>query len=321
MIKKILLPRMSALMQTGIITSINVKSGQFVKKGDPILSIEAEKVNTEIDSPRDGYIKLQCKLGDELKVGSILALIGDSIDELKLDSKDGKVKPEQTNEKVIQERENTGEEILLEGIKKDMFEHMKKAKDYVQGTTFMEVDMGQVNKVRVQHKYSYTSFIAKAVIEALKKYPLINSTFLEGKILINKQINLGIAVDYKNKLFVPVIKNAENLGLEEIASCISKFKEKSERNSLTIDDLEGGTFTLTNSGIFGSSFFVPIINYPQSAILGIGKIIRRPVVYMDKISIRSIMILSLSYDHRIIEGSVAVRFLSDVKENLQTFNI
>ena len=322
MVEKILLLKLSALMKTGSVTKIYVEDGKFVKKGEVILSVEAEKATIDIESPIDGYIKLQCKEGEDYEVGFVLAFIASSLEEFNTMNSQmiGKKQQEHYMEEIKEnkaEADKGDEGIELIGVKKGLFEHMQRSREYVQATTFMEVDMQRIKELRIQNKHPYTSFIAYAVIKALKKYSLINSIFLEGKLHINKHINLGIALDNQEKLFVPVIKNAENMDIEEIANQIKTFMEKADLDKLTVDDLSGGTFTITNSGIFGSSFFAPIINYPQSAILGIGKIADRPVVYNNKITIRNIMILSLSYDHRIIVGSVAVKFLSEVRENLE----
>jgi len=222
-------------------------------------------------------------------------------------------------EKAIEERKERDREIELDAVKKGMFEHMERAKNYVQATTFMEVDLRTVKELRQQYRYSYTSYISDAVVKSLKSHPLINSSYQNGKIIIKKNINLGIAMDNKGKLFVPVLKNAENMGVKDIENAIKFFKEKAENNKISIEDLSDGSFTVTNSGIFGSLCFAPVINYPQSAIMGIGKIVERPVVINNGVTIRPIMIISLGYDHRIIEGSAAVKFLAEVKENLENF--
>lgn len=325
MIKDIILPKLSGLMQTGSIVKINVTDGQYVKKGQAIFELEAEKVNTEIESPMDGYIKLQCKEGEELEVGTILALVSTYLEELEIEEqKDKQFSKNRANFESSGGKTFDKEEIQIkkiEGIKKVMFEHMEKAKEYVHATTFMEVDMKKIKDIRRQHKYSYTSFITYAVINALKNHLLINSTYDSGEIHISKHINVGIALDNKGDLIVPVLKQADNMTVEEIENRIRQFEEKAKSGSIKIEDLSEGTFTITNSGVFGSYFFAPVINYPQSAILGIGQIKDMPVVIDEEIVIRPIVIFSLSYDHRIIEGSLAVNFLSQVRKNLEFFEI
>lgn len=220
-------------------------------------------------------------------------------------------------ERHIENRDDSIEIIELDSVKKSMVEHMELTHSYVKGSTFMDIDLHLVKKARLKNKHSYTSYIAHAVAKSLIKYPLINSTFQDGKIYVNKHINLGIALDNNGKLFVPVIKDANEMEIKDIEERIKLLQEKAKNNRISFDDLSDGTFSLTNSGIFGSLFFSPIINYPQSAIMGIGKIADRAVVYDNAINIRPIMIVSLSYDHRIIEGSIAVKFLASVKEYLE----
>ncbi|HHV83055.1 MAG TPA: 2-oxo acid dehydrogenase subunit E2 [Tepidanaerobacter syntrophicus] len=368
MIEKIVLEKMSGLMQTGVIEKIYVKDNEQVNKGENIMSISAEKANFEVAAEKSGYIKLMCKEGDELPVGAVLAIIADSVEELtKIEeslkppslaekaekdvivSAEKKIRVQPIAKRLAQEynldlanvqgtgpngiitkkdvenaakkREETGaEEISLTGVKKSMFEHIEKAKEYVQATTFMEIDMSKVKEMRLKKNFSYTTYIIKAVSQSLKKFPIINSILEDKKITIKKQINIGVALDYEGQLYVPVIKNAADRPLEDISNCINEFKEKVAKKTLTIKDMSEGTFTITNSGIFGSSFFVPVINYPQSAILGIGKITERPIIIENSIVIRPILIASLGYDHRIIEGSNAVKFLGEIKNNLENID-
>jgi pyruvate/2-oxoglutarate dehydrogenase complex dihydrolipoamide acyltransferase (E2) component len=208
--------------------------------------------------------------------------------------------------------------IKITSKKKAMFKHMLRSLEYVQGTTFMEVDLGNIKELRQTRKASYTSYIAYAAAQGLKEFPLINSTLGDGQIILKEDVNLGVALDHEGRLMVPVIKNADRYTALDIDVKLKSFQEKAANNGMGIEDMEGGTFTLTNSGIFGSSFFTPIINYPQSAILGIAAINDKPVVRDGVIVIRPICVFCLSYDHRIIEGSVAVRFLARIKEILET---
>jgi pyruvate/2-oxoglutarate dehydrogenase complex dihydrolipoamide acyltransferase (E2) component len=208
--------------------------------------------------------------------------------------------------------------IKITSKKKALFKHISRSAEYVQGTTFMEVDLGNIKELRQIRKASYTSYIAYAAAQGLKEFPLINSTLGEGEIILKGDINLGVALDHEGRLVVPVIKNADQYTAQEIDAQLKSFQEKAANSGMGIEDLEGGTFTLTNSGVFGSSFFTPIINYPQSAILGIAAINDKPVVRNGETVIRPICVFCLSYDHRVIEGSVAVRFLARVKETLET---
>jgi pyruvate/2-oxoglutarate dehydrogenase complex dihydrolipoamide acyltransferase (E2) component len=168
-----------------------------------------------------------------------------------------------------------------------------------------------------KHKISYTSFIVKAVVQALKMYPIINSSLIDNKIIVKKYFNIGVAVSRKNGLIVVVIHNAEQKNLNEISLSIKNKVERARRNVLLPQDVSGGTFTITNVGMFGTIMNTPIINFPESAILGVGTIQKKPVVINDQIVIRSMMFLCLTYDHRIIDGTPAIRFLQEIRRLLE----
>ena len=194
-------------------------------------------------------------------------------------------------------------------------------------TTFNEVNMQPVKDLRARHKESFEqihgiklgfmSFFTKAVIEGLKKLPVINAS-VEGQDLVyHEYFDIGIAVSSPRGLVVPVIRDADALSFADIEKAISTFGQKAKEAKLTLDDLTGGTFTITNGGVFGSLLSTPIINPPQSAILGMHKIQERPVAENGAAVIRPMMYLALSYDHRIIDGREAVSFLVAVKESLE----
>ncbi len=191
-------------------------------------------------------------------------------------------------------------------------------------TTFNEVDMTKVLSIReryqtkFQEKYGvklgFMGFFAKACIEAIKEYPIINSEVRGSDIVFKKYINIGIAVATEKGLCVPVVKDAQDLSIPEIEMKILELGSSARNDTLGIDDMQGGTFTITNGGIFGSMMSTPILNPPQSAILGMHKIEKRPVAINDKIEIRPMMYLALSYDHRIIDGAEAVSYLEFIRK-------
>ncbi len=194
-------------------------------------------------------------------------------------------------------------------------------------STFNEVDMSRIVELRKKYqdtfvkkygiKLGFMGFFVKAVVVALKKYPKINA-FIDGTdIVYNDSYNIGIAVSTEKGLVVPVIFNSENLKLTDIEKQILSYKDKAISRKLTPDDLSGGTFTISNGGVFGSLLSTPILNPPQSGILGMHKIEQRPVVIDNKIEIRPMMYVTLSYDHRIVDGRESVGFLIKVKEGLE----
>jgi 2-oxoglutarate dehydrogenase E2 component (dihydrolipoamide succinyltransferase) len=194
-------------------------------------------------------------------------------------------------------------------------------------TTFNEVDMTEVMALRNRYKdvfekkhgakLGFMSFFAKAVVQALKDVPAVNAE-IDGQDLIYKNYyHLGIAVGTDKGLVVPVVRNADHLSLAAIEKTISDFGRRARDGQLKIDEMQGGTFTITNGGIYGSLMSTPILNAPQSGILGMHKIQDRPMVVGGKIEIRPMMYLALSYDHRIVDGKEAVTFLVRVKEALE----
>ncbi len=194
-------------------------------------------------------------------------------------------------------------------------------------TTFNEVDMSAIYALRAKYKekfkeahgsnLGFMSFFTKAVTEALNLYPAVNAMIDGEEIVYHKYADIGIAVSAPKGLVVPVIRNAEQMSLAEIEIAIKTLAIKARDNKITLEDMSGGTFTITNGGVFGSMMSTPIINPPQSAILGMHNVVERPVAVDGKVEIRPMMYVALSYDHRIIDGRESVGFLVKVKEMLE----
>lgn len=194
-------------------------------------------------------------------------------------------------------------------------------------TTFNEVDMSGINAIRAKYKdkfkevygtnIGFMSFFTKAVCEALYHFPAVNGMIDGEELVYNKYCDIGIAVSAPKGLMVPVLRNAELMSLAEIESGIKDLAIKARDGKLTIPEMEGGTFTITNGGVFGSMMSTPIINPPQSAILGMHNVVDRPMAVNGKVEIRPMMYVALSYDHRIIDGRESVGFLVKVKEMLE----
>lgn len=194
-------------------------------------------------------------------------------------------------------------------------------------TTFNEVDMSRVQEIRTKYqsdfqqkygvKLGLMSFFVRAAVEALKLHPMTNSMIDGDDIVTPNYIDMGIAVQTPKGLMVPVIRNAHTLGFADIEKEILRLATKSREGKITLDELNGGTFTITNGGIFGSMLSTPIINYPQSAILGMHNIVDRPVAINGRVEIRPIMYVALSYDHRIIDGKDSAAFLMDIKRMVE----
>lgn len=221
--------------------------------------------------------------------------------------------------------------IPMDTMRKKIAEHMVqsvKTSPHVSSVT--EADMSRIYAFREKHKaafekregfkLTYTPFMVDAVIKALKKYPLVNASIDGDKILMKKYINIGVAVALENGLIVPVIKNADEKNLTGLARSVNDLAVRARNKKLNHDDVQGGTFTITNPGIFGNLWGTPIINQPQLAILGVGAIKKRPVVVDDMIAIKPMVYISMSYDHRLIDGALGGMFLQTVVQHLENFD-
>ncbi len=194
-------------------------------------------------------------------------------------------------------------------------------------TTFNEVNMRAIMEIRKQYKdifkekhgigLGFMSFFTKAVTEAFKHFPVVNAQIDGEEIIYHDYADIGIAVSAPKGLVVPVLRNAETMSLADIETNIKSLAIKARDNKITLDDMKGGTFTITNGGVFGSMLSTPIINPPQSAILGMHNIVERPIAVNGVVEIHPVMYVALSYDHRIIDGKDSVRFLVKVKEMLE----
>ena len=194
-------------------------------------------------------------------------------------------------------------------------------------TTFNEVDMSGIIEMRKENqddfqkrygvKLGFMSFFIKSCILALKAFPIVNAEISGDEIIYKNYYNLSFAVGTDKGLVVPVLKNADELSFADIEKNIKSMSEKAREGKLNIEDLQGGTFTISNGGVYGSMLSTPILNLPQSAVLGMHNIVDRPFVVDGEIKIRPLMYLALSYDHRIIDGKDSVSFLKTIKENLE----
>ena len=221
------------------------------------------------------------------------------------------------------------ERVPLRGIRKKVAEHMVKSRDTTAQVTHVdEVDMTEVVHLREkanasaeQHgiKLTYLPFIIKALITALKRYPYLNATLDDEKqeIVLKKYYNIGIATDTEQGLVVPVIKGADHKSITQLAEEIGKLSEKARAGQLALDEVQGSTFTITNVGGIGGVFATPIINYPEVGILGVHKITERPVAKDLQIQVRHMTYLSLSFDHRVLDGAMAARFMNVIKQYLE----
>ncbi len=288
---------------------VHEKKSKAKQKNDQTMSPAVRKIATEneIDIRT---VKGTGKDGRVLK-GDLINLMG--------------VNPPPSERKIKYGHE---EKIKMTRLRQTIAKRLKQAQENAALlTTFNEVDMTNVMDMRKENqedfqsrygvKLGFMSFFVKACVVALKNFPAINAE-IEGESIIYKNYyNISFAVGTDKGLVVPVIKNADELSFADIEKNIKEISEKARDGKLTIDDLQGGTFTISNGGVYGSMLSTPILNLPQSGVLGMHNIVERPSVVDGEIKIRPIMYLALSYDHRIIDGKESVSFLKMIKENLE----
>jgi len=301
--------------------------GDAVAAEETVVILETSKATEDIPSPAEGYLrKILVQQGEEAVVGQTLAIIaGENEDIQGLVGKAAAGPRQQAEAEVSAGTASVGatstqvkdvEIIPLTGVRKAMADNMLRSTQVsAHGTTFSEADLSGAMAVAKssEKRISVTALIVKAAVGALVEFPLLNASSSDEEIQIKKYYNVSVAVNTDQGLFVPVIKGVDSHSPEEITAEMKRLGDLAEKGSLRPGDMEGGTFTVSNAGRFGSLFFVPIINQPQSAILGVGKISKRPMVVDDRIEIRPMVYICVSYDHRIIPGAIAQQFLERIK--------
>ncbi|MEY2499242.1 MAG: hypothetical protein QOD12_2798 [Verrucomicrobiota bacterium] len=393
-------PAVGESISSGIVSVWHKKSGEQVKAGDPLFTLETDKVSTEIVAEKDGVLQTLVPEGAEVKIGEVVAEIqegaGDGAKPAAKTSEDKKeTKPaaaavEKTSDalspavrRIVTEEKLDPQEIRGTGkggrvtkndavtaaqnrtappesapapaqpaespteekvpaqsadgrfTRKKMSPLRRKiAAQLVMAqhtaailTTFNECDMTAVQELRVKSQDAFTkknglklgfmSFFIKAAVEALKAVPAINSRIEGDDMILNHYFDIGVAVGTERGLVVPVVRDADKKSFAEVERDIAEYATKAREGKIKIEDLQGGTFTISNGGVYGSMMGTPILNPPQSGILGMHAIIKRPVVVKDEVVIRPMMYLALSYDHRAVDGKEAVTFLVTLKQCIE----
>ncbi|MCD6262894.1 2-oxo acid dehydrogenase subunit E2, partial [Candidatus Bathyarchaeota archaeon] len=224
----------------------------------------------------------------------------------------------------VEEASQFSETIPLRGIRRVVAERMSESfRTAPHAVVSMDVDMSHVVELRRRLRergveVSYNAILIKATAEALREFPILNSTLRGDEIRVWRRVNICVAIDTPKGLVAPVVKDADQRSLVELTEAVEDLAERARGEGLRREDLKGGTFTITNLGMLGVDRFQPIINPPQAAILAVGRITERPVVEEGKVVVRPIATLSLAFDHRIVDGAPAARFLRRIREILQT---
>ena len=392
---EIKVPAMGESVTEATISKWFKKEGETVKRDEPLLELETDKVTVEVPSPADGAIEsIAAQTGSTVAVGALLGAIAEgktgsapapkaaapkteapkpaapapAPDAVKTDApampsakriaaesgiaaasvagtgKDGRVTkgdmlgalaarasapaPVAAAPAGPRHNEAREERVPMTRLRKTIALRLKESQNTAaQLTTFNEVDMTAVMGLRATYKETFEKkhgvkmgfmgFFTKAVVAALKELPSINAEIEGDNIVYKNYYDIGIAVSTERGLVVPVVRDADHLSLAGIEKAINDFGTRARDNKLKLEELQGGTFSITNGGVFGSLMSTPILNSPQSGILGMHKIQPRPMAIGDKIEIRPMMYLALSYDHRIVDGREAVTFLVKVKDALE----
>jgi len=398
------IPAVGESIESGVVSVWHKKSGEQVTAGDPLFTLETDKVSTEINAEKDGVLQTLVAEGAEVKIGDVVATIeegsgGAAKTEKKSEPAAEKKEdapqeapPEKSSDalspaarRVVTEEKLDPQEIRGSGkggrvtkgdaitaaqnraaprateppaakAKDDHAEETEKPMAQAESgrftrkkmsplrrkiaaqlvmaqhtaailTTFNECDMTEVQNLRAKSQDAFTkknglklgfmSFFIKAAVEALKAVPAINSR-IEGEDFIqNHFYDIGVAVGTERGLVVPVVRDADKKSFAEVERDIADYATKAREGKIKIEDLQGGTFTISNGGVYGSMMGTPILNPPQSGILGMHAIIKRPVAMNDAVVIRPMMYLALSYDHRAVDGKEAVTFLVTVKQCIE----
>lgn len=340
------MPRVDPAMERGVVLKIMKKVGEKVSKNEVILKVMTEKATFEIHSPYEGFVtKIFHNEGEELNVGEPILEISDEaagaaepeevlatpaakrlarehgidLSKIKGTGPHGRITQEDVLRYVEQSKHAVQEErISLSAIRRIITSRVEQSyKEIPQLTVNTVVKVSKLIEHRKKTSFSIDSYVIYASSRALREFTLLNSEFKEGYIVLKKQINIAFAVGVDNELYMPVIRNADLKSLEEIEKEHSELVEKCRKGSLSLDDLQGSTFAITNLGPYEVLSFNPLIYPTNAAILGVGKI--HYEVESDGLifSVVPAMILSLSFDHRIVDGAYAGAFLKKIKEIIE----
>jgi 2-oxoglutarate dehydrogenase E2 component (dihydrolipoamide succinyltransferase) len=344
---EIKVPAVGESISSGIISLWHRQDGDYVRAGDLLFTLDTDKVSTEVAAQAAGVVRIKALADTEVKIGEVVGLIEDAPEPAasivaptaptpvvapvvsaapSAPATPTTVAPSAPVELEPQDRRVTRKKLspLRKKISTQLVAAQRNAAIL---TTFNECDMSAVMKLRADIQETFTakygiklgfmSFFIKAVVDALKSEPQINSR-LDGEELVqNHFYDIGVAVGTERGLIVPVIRDADRKTFPELEQDLAYYAKKARDGAITIEDLQGGVFTISNGGVYGSLLSTPILNPPQSGILGMHKIQERPIALDGKVVIRPMMYFALSYDHRVVDGKEAVTFLVRVKEAIE----
>jgi pyruvate dehydrogenase E2 component (dihydrolipoamide acetyltransferase) len=313
------------MMKSGTIVDWYKKVGDRVEKGERLYAVETEKVTVDVEAVQAGtLLAILAPPGTSIDVFEPVAVIGEPGEPIP-----DVAKPQTPEIGLPKPAPQAGvteayEVIPLSSIRKTIAERLSRSyREAVHLTVRLQADMSQAKSLRETFRVtkgfnpSYTDIIVKASAEVLKNYPMINATYENDELRSYKSVNIAVAVAIEGGLVTPVVSHAEKKSLREISSTIEDLASRAAKGELNLSEVTGGTFTVSNLGMFGIESLDPIINPPQVAILGVGKVENRPVIEGEAIRSKPMVYLSLTFDHRIIDGADAARFLSELKKKLE----
>jgi len=306
--------------------SLNVKTGDVVKVGQSIGSVDPSQAGAQqVPIPKEAPKIEEKKVAPPPSAPSTLPPARKMADEFFKESPAPKPEAKPTPPKVSDGKVSRKKMTKLRKVIAQRLVEVKNQTAML--TTFNEVDMSAVMAVRQREqenfqkrhgvKLGFMSFFVKACVAALEEYPDINGRIEGDEIVYPNSFDIGIAVGTEKGLFVPVLRNADKMSFADIEKALKEMAEKAKNGTISVEEMQGGTFTITNGGTYGSLLSTPILNPPQSGILGMHNIVKRAVVIDDQIVIRPMMYLALSYDHRIVDGKESIGFLVHIKKNLE----
>ena len=347
---EIKVPAVGESISSGIISVWHRKDGDYVRQGDVLFTLDTDKVSTEVAAPAAGVVRIAVAADTEVKIGEVVGRIEDAPEPAAATPPAPAEEPSATPappppaeapaqavkaalaipaapvQLEPQERRVTRKKLspLRRKISSQLVAAQRNAAIL---TTFNECDMAAVMRFRndvqesfvARHgvKLGFMSFFIKAVVDALRDEPQLNSRIDGDELVQNHFYDIGVAVGTERGLIVPVIRDADRKTLAELENDLAYYSKKARDGAITVEDLQGGVFTISNGGVYGSLMSTPILNPPQSGILGMHKIQERPVAVAGQVLIRPMMYLALSYDHRVVDGREAVTFLVRVKDAIE----
>jgi 2-oxoglutarate dehydrogenase E2 component (dihydrolipoamide succinyltransferase) len=346
----VIVPAVGESITSGVLSAWHKKDGEYVAVGDLLFTLDTDKVSSEVTALESGVLKIKVAEGAEVPIGSTVAEIEagaaapakakEEKPKASVEEKKAETKPEPKTEVIAAKAapsaaappapasEGRVSRRKLTPLRRKIALQLVNAQQTAAIlTTFNEVDMSAVMNLRkevqegFQAKYGvklgFMSFFIKAVVEALQAVPQINAQLEGDELVENHYYDIGVAVGTEKGLMVPVLRDCEKLSLAGLEKELIGFAVKAREGKIGLSDLQGGVFTISNGGVYGSLLSTPILNPPQSGILGMHKIQERPVAINGKVEIRPMMYLALSYDHRVVDGKEAVTFLIKIKEALE----